>query len=48
MPSLLLKRFHNEHCPNLSIDSIEFTNFLINEVLKLKEETKKNEEKHEA
>ena len=38
MKSELLTRFHQEVCPEIPIDSIDFTQKLIEEVTKLKQE----------
>jgi len=38
MPSEGLLQFHKEHCPDVPIDSIDFTNKLIEEISKLKKE----------
>jgi len=38
MPSEQLKEFHDEHCPDIDIESIEFSYFLINFKEKLESE----------
>lgn len=38
LPSELLQQIHKELCSNISIDSEEFTFFLIDEITRLKKE----------
>ena len=39
-PSEELIIWHRKHCPDLDINSIDFTNYLISEISKLKKEIK--------
>ena len=36
MPSEKLQKYHAENCPNIDINSEDFTNFLLEEIAKLK------------
>jgi len=39
MVSEKIQAWHDKYCPELNINSLDFTNFLISEISKLKDET---------